>query len=100
MKLTQEEKQVLTLLNEVRVDGFEEWAQKFINLPKEKLQKIIKKLKALELVDIISLHDGEVLLYVHGKINPDMLDDDLRLKVDFGSDSKLTDFSDKLSNHS
>ena len=97
MELTQEEKQVLTLVDSARVDGIEEWVRKFIDLPKDKIQKIVKKLKELGLIEIIFMPNNKHLHYFHDsrKINPDMLDDDLRFKRDYGSDGSLLDFSSK-----
>ena len=91
MKLTQKEKQVLTLLDDAKVEGFEEWVQKFIDLPKDEIQKIVNKFKDLELIEIISLSDKKDLWYFHDrrKIKPDMLDDDLRYKIDYGSDKSF-----------
>ena len=85
-------------MDSARVDGIEEWVKKFINLPKNKIQKIVKKLKELELIEIICLPNDKQLYYFHDrrKVNPDMLDDDLRFKRDFGSDSPLLNFSDKI----
>lgn len=97
MGLTQEEKQVLTLVDSARVDGIEEWGLKFIDLPKDKIQKIIRKFKELELIETIFMPNDKHLYYFHDrkKINPDMLDDDLRFKRDCGSDGSLLDFSGK-----
>ena len=88
MKLTQKEKQILTLLDDAKVEGFEERAQKFIDLPKDKIQKIVNKFKDLKLIEIISLSNKKDLWYFHDrrKIKPDILDDDLRYKLDYGSD--------------
>ena len=55
MELTQEEKQVLTLLNSARVDGIEEWVQKFINLPKDRIHKIVEKFKGDEESVVVKL---------------------------------------------
>lgn len=97
MELTQEEKQVLTLVGCARVDGIEEWVQKFVDLPKDKIQKHVSKFKQLGLIKKVFMPNEKNLWYFHTtKINPDMLDDDLRFKRDYGSDSKLLDFSDKL----
>ena len=98
MKLIKEEKQILTLLDCAGVDGIEEWVQKFINLPKAKIGKIVKKFKELGLIEVKYLPNDKNLHYFHDKvrIKPDMLDDDLRFKRDYGSESKLLDFSDNF----
>lgn len=97
VKLTKNEKQVLTLLDDTKVDGFEEWAQKYINLPKDRMKKIVEKLKNLELIEIISLADEKDLWYFHtGKVNKEMIDDDLRYKRNYGSDKPILTSSEKL----
>jgi len=98
MKLTQKEKQVLTLLDDAKVEDFEEWVQKFIDLSKSEIQKIVNKFKDLELIEIISLSNEKDLWYFHDrrKVKPDMLDDDLRYKRDYGSDRPILTSSEKL----
>jgi len=97
MKLTQKEKQVLTLLDDAKVEGFEEFVQKFIDLSKAEIQKMVNKFKDLELIEIISLSNDKDLWYFHtGKVNKGMLDDDLRYKRDYGSDSPILTSSKKL----
>jgi hypothetical protein len=98
MELTQNEKKILTLLDETQVKGFEEFAQKFISLSKNKIQEIVNKFKDLKLIDIISLSEKKNLFYFHNrlKVKPDMLDDDLRYKIDYGSDSPILVSSEKI----
>lgn len=97
MKLTLEEKQVLTLLDDSKVNGFEKFAQKYLKLPRDKIKKIVEKLKNLELVEIISLVDGADLWYFHmGEVNKEMLDEDLRYKRAYGSDKPILISSEKL----
>ncbi|MFH1211766.1 MAG: hypothetical protein V1659_02435 [Candidatus Woesearchaeota archaeon] len=97
MKLTQDEKCVLTLLDDAEVDGFEGLAQRYIQLPKKKIAEIVEKLKNLELVEIIFLADEKDLWYFHtGKVNEEMLDDDLRYKKNYGSDKPVLTSSEKL----
>ena len=98
MKLNQKEKQVLTLLDDVKVEGFEEFVQKFINLSKSEIQKIVNKFKELQLIQIITLSDEKDLWYFidRRKVKQDMLDDDLRYRRDYGSDRPILTSSEKL----
>ncbi len=98
MKLNKKEKQVLTILDSAKVNGVEELVQKFVWLPKDRIQKIVEKLEKLGLIDIIILPNDNQSYYFHDtrKIKPDMLDDDIRFKRDYGSDSHLLNDSRNL----
>ncbi len=61
MNLTKDEKKVLSLLNDEPAEGFENFAQAYINISKQKIKKIIEKLKKLGLVEIISLKNKDDL---------------------------------------
>ena len=85
MNLTKEENQVLTLLDDVPVKFFEDYAQKFVNLTKEKIKIIISKFMALEMIEVTEIPEkGPYYFQRRDKITSEMLDDDLRFKIDSG----------------
>ncbi|MGV8086744.1 MAG: hypothetical protein ACP5N1_03880 [Candidatus Woesearchaeota archaeon] len=89
-KLTKEEKQVLTLLDDAKVDDFEKWAQLFIKIPITRIKKAVQKFKKLDLINTMALRDKNDLWYFHtGKVTEDMIDENTKYKRDYGCEKPL-----------
>jgi len=97
MKLSKKEKQVLTLINDIKVESFIEFTQRYIDLSSSEIKKIVKKLLKLELIEIISLTDEKDLWYFHTKqFEKKELDEELYYNVNFGSKKPVLKASQKL----
>jgi len=85
-------------LDSTKADGIDVLVQKFVELPKDKIQKIVKKLEKFGLITIIILPNDNQSYYFHDtrKIKPDMLDDDIRFKKNYGSESHILNVSRNL----
>ena len=85
-KLNKIEIKILTLINETRVDLFEQIVFSYLKISSKKLAQIINKLKKLELIYIMNLYD-EVYIYMHSKkVTSDLIDEDLRALSELGEE--------------
>ena len=85
--LTKEEKQVLSVLNDIFVDESVNLIKKIVNLPKPIIEDMIKKFTKEGLIEIVKIPQGDADKdwYVYtSKVNEDMLDDDIRYKRHWG----------------
>ena len=82
MKQSKNEKQVLTIVNDTDVKRFMNLAQKYIDLSKKEIEKIIKKLLKLKIIYILPLRNEKDLWYFHTKHIPkEELDEELYCRV-------------------
>lgn len=85
--LLKKEKDILTLMDSSLVNGFIEFAQKFIEYDKKEIEKIISKLLKEKYVKIVITlnEDNKIEWYFHTKkVKPNMINDDIRYKKDYG----------------
>jgi len=87
MALSKKEKDILTLMDSSFVNGFLEFAQKFVEYTKEDIGKISKKLIKKGYVKIITIPQGNSKIKWHfhtEKVKPEMLNDNIRYEKDYG----------------
>lgn len=75
MKLTLQERKVLTLMTDISVQDFPHFARKYVDLDLDEIREVAEGLKKKGLVEVLEGADNEDLIYEHSKkVTPDMLD--------------------------
>lgn len=87
MKLSKEDKEILTLMDGVLANNFLKFAKKFVKYPAKEISSAASRLLKEGLVEIVPIEDRN--FYYHTKkVKPEMLNDYIRYKKDFPYPSK------------
>jgi len=93
--LSQEEKDILTLIHGIPKENVIDKIKEFIDFSEEEIKEILDRLEKLELINIMKVPKNEIeeeeYYFRTTKVKKDMLNDLLRFEKDFGWDFKETE---------
>ncbi|MFW5746851.1 MAG: hypothetical protein ACOCWQ_04875 [Nanoarchaeota archaeon] len=89
MQLTDQERQILTVMQDCQVGKEEDLIRRFTSIPVAETQHIIGKLQQMDLILQVRLGDTVFFTYTN-KVDGSMLDDDLRYRLDKGVRTTFT----------